>query len=734
MLGGDFNAHHTAWGSSHGDIYGETTIEAIHRENLIFLNNGAATYISYNIKSAIDLLPTTPTCFRIGYIIGSLWIIPYAYYYHLYLRNRSFFAKDVWQLKPLSQKTKTSKKGRGKLWWNRSCDEAVQNRRNSFNLYRSNPNLTNLLNYKKLDAVSKNIINKAKRMSWTKYCTSLSSNVPLKQVWQHLNLYKNRRQKNTTVIDASADWVENFHCKLTPCYAGPYIHTLSAELSDHELLDPFSIQELSISLKQNNNTSPGRDQIHYSMLSNLPVQKKVILLKIFNDIYTGRVDIPQDWYDYVVVPILKHGKPETDPNSYRAIALSSCVLKTYDRLIRNRLEYYLEKNKAIPNSQYGFRKGYSTHELLIRLVTNMQIGFSSNEHTSIAFMDVKGAYDSVDLNILATKMQEVGLPNALSYHLTKLLRNSRIFIRTDNQIIGPRTTSLGLPQGSILSPILYIIYSHDFEPLLRAKGITVYQFADDYAISSTDKSIQKSLENLDHSVATANTWFEENGSSIASKVRLYIPPPMRCFKCQKYGHTSVKCDTEQICVCGKPLHEGSACEEPVVCVNCQGNHSARSRTCPIFKQETAIQEIRTRNKISYQEAKKMVVIPTPSTGLSYSQAASSKPDLSNLVKDLVPQIIDALKDTFAPKLPPATNIFTTPSTPATLKSTTRPRAESAGSRKSATSTVESEKRLRDSSTDSEYTTSDPQIITKKRKAGLKESQDLPPVIVKITLL
>nr|CAI5827639.1 unnamed protein product [Callosobruchus analis] len=110
----------------------------------------------------------------------------------------------------------------------------------------------------------------------------------------------------------------------------------------------------------------------------------------------------------------------------------------------------------------------------------------------------------------------------------------------------------------------------------------------------------------------------------------------------------------------------------------------------------------------------MVVVPTPTRGLSYSQAASSKPDLNNLIKDLVPQIIDALKDTFAPKLPPATNIFTTPSIPATQKSTTRPRTESAGCRKSAASTVESEKRLRDSPTESEYTTSDPQITKKKK--------------------
>lgn len=94
-------------------------------------------------------------------------------------------------------------------------------------------------------------------------------------------------------------------------------------------------------------------------------------------------------------------------------------------------------------------------------------------------------------------------------------------------------------------------------------------------------------------------------------VRLYIPAPLRCFRCQKFGHTSIKCTSDQICVCGLPLHEGSSCREPITCIHCEGNHSARSRNCPVYRQEMAIQEVKTRERITYLEAKKRVVIPTP---------------------------------------------------------------------------------------------------------------------------
>lgn len=128
------------------------------------------------------------------------------------------------------------------------------------------------------------------------------------------------------------------------------------------------------------------------------------------------------------------------------------------------------------------------------------------------------------------------------------------------------------------------------------------------------------------------------------QVRIYIPPPMRCFKCQRFGHTSLKCDKEQLCVCGKPLHVGNPCEEPLTCVNCNGMHSARSRNCPVFKEETAIQELKTKENISYMEAKKRIQVPTPTPNISYAKAVRSPPRFEHamLIDELVPKIIAAL--------------------------------------------------------------------------------------------
>ncbi|KAK4883445.1 hypothetical protein RN001_006764 [Aquatica leii] len=148
-------------------------------------------------------------------------------------------------------------------------------------------------------------------------------------------------------------------------------------------------------------------------------------------------------------------------------------------------------------------------------------------------------------------------------------------------------------------------------------------------------------------------------------VRLYIPDPIRCYKCQNFGHTTVRCVKERVCVCGKPLHEGSPCQEPISCINCNGNHSSRSRNCPTYKQEKAIQEVKVRENLTYPEAKKKVIGITPEPGVSYAKVVSTTPkqitdiykELANqflpLVKEIVQQELNAIKSTviLSPQVP-----------------------------------------------------------------------------------
>lgn len=96
------------------------------------------------------------------------------------------------------------------------------------------------------------------------------------------------------------------------------------------------------------------------------------------------------------------------------------------------------------------------------------------------------------------------------------------------------------------------------------------------------------------------------------KVRPYVPNPMRCFNCQRFGHTTNGCRGQATCgKCGKATHEGVDCTPPAKCVNCSGEHPVWSRDCRVYLEEKKIQEIKTTQRISYAEAKKLFKASQP---------------------------------------------------------------------------------------------------------------------------
>eukprot|EP00745_Piridium_sociabile_P035476 TRINITY_DN619_c0_g2_i1.p1 TRINITY_DN619_c0_g2~~TRINITY_DN619_c0_g2_i1.p1 ORF type:complete len:451 (-),score=53.34 TRINITY_DN619_c0_g2_i1:176-1528(-) len=106
-------------------------------------------------------------------------------------------------------------------------------------------------------------------------------------------------------------------------------------------------------------------------------------------------------------------------------------------------------------------------------------------------------------------------------------------------------------------------------------------------------------------------------------VSLYVPSPLRCFKCQKFGHVRDRCKEEEKCgVCSKAVH-GGECNSPAFCANCGGNHPSSSKNCPSWNKEKEIQRIRTEQRIPFFEAKKIFEAQQPRQGMSYASVVKS---------------------------------------------------------------------------------------------------------------
>ena len=568
IIGGDFNRHHLAWGCSLSSCFGTTLLEAINDNNLIFLNDGSTTLLK-NVNSvndsAIDLtictsdlagaltwevlddpcgsnhlpiLMTSPLSTKyIGRPRQKKWNIKKAnwttYYnacqlfpsdpsqcsYHEFIKKIECASEEAIPKFTPSQ-TKPHQQHKPKSWWNDQCQKAADLRKSLYKLYCQKPTLDNLVKFKNQDAVAKKLFKSVKHNSWKEYCSTLNSSAPMSLVWKKLTKYKKGRLSEYHLISDKEEWVQEFHKKICPDWTCNIISNPDFPDSyPNPLLKPFDENELNIVLKSRLNTAPGKDDIHYKMLSELPRQLKLELLHIFNSIWSCEAPTPSEWFEYIVIPIKKPGKPRNSCNSYRPIALSSCVFKTYERLIKVRLEIWLERNKKLSCTQFGFRKGKSLYEAVGHLVTDITGAFSRNSTITSLFLDVQGAYDNVRLDILAQKMLKIGLPPRFVNNILTNYIDRRIYIKTSSALLPPRYASVGLPQGSTLSPLLYLIYTYDLDACIR-KGVKLLQFADDICIYKETKSHGQLDTALSLSLEKISGYLFRNGLSMATEKSL----------------------------------------------------------------------------------------------------------------------------------------------------------------------------------------------------------------------
>ncbi|GFT88162.1 uncharacterized protein TNCV_2893471 [Trichonephila clavipes] len=161
-------------------------------------------------------------------------------------------------------------------------------------------------------------------------------------------------------------------------------------------------------------------------------------------------------------------------------------------------------------------------------------------------------------------------------------------------------------------------------------------------------------------------------------VRPYIPNPLRCFQCQRFGHSKTVCRGQPTCSrCAEVGHDSADCKAKERCVNCKGDHSSFSRSCPTWILEKEITAVKIKNKLSYPEARRVVSSRTPVSGKSYASATSKTYVSTAIQVDASTAPKSAQSDSVKPK-PIAVDTRPSVSTPLTVKKTRKARIKESG--------------------------------------------------------
>ena len=307
---------------------------------------------------------------------------------------------------------------------------------------------------------------------------------------------------------------------------------LGKRISNSIYLEPTSPQEVFKEINSLNlNKSPGLDGITAYFIK-LASDIVAVPLSILCNLSFSEGVFPNCMKNAKVIPLFKTGS-KTELSNYRPISLLSCLSKVMEKLIYSRLINYLNKNSILHPNQYGFRSGLSTSHALLDVVTTTYDNINKMLYTLLIFIDYKKAFDTVCHKILLSKLEHYGICGPALNLISSYLNHRTQCVSINDRLSALSHISYGVPQGSILGPLLFLLYINDINNINTYSNDSIKQYADDTCLVINEINLDKLKAKANKLLLSTEQWSSANKLTINfSKCKaMIIAPKLRSRSC-----------------------------------------------------------------------------------------------------------------------------------------------------------------------------------------------------------
>ena len=323
-------------------------------------------------------------------------------------------------------------------------------------------------------------------------------------------------------VDQAANFINRYFVNIGPNLASvlqqdwQYNGVESDEMINNIETNQYEIECMSKQI--NTNKSSGIPHISTSILKEAFLTVPNIVTYIFNKSFENS-ECPNSWKIANVVPLQKEGNKQLVTN-LRPVSLLPVQSKIIEKIVHNRLFEHLQEHDLLCKEQGGFRKGHSTVSTASLFVNEIYKSINDKKYAIVAYLDIKKAFDTVNHQILLKKCEKIGISGNLLNWLKNYLSDRKQTTMANNVTSDTEDIVCGVPQGSILGPLLFLIYINDINTCLR--GTINFLYADDTVLLCNGSDLEGMCQSMQEDSDSIFRWCASNKLTINIKKTKYM--------------------------------------------------------------------------------------------------------------------------------------------------------------------------------------------------------------------